>query len=413
MLKYDAWEDEKLPVIEVHSQKKHEVIREYLKDYIRIVGTRSHHRNSLNLTLIDGFAGGGLYTKDDGSIHLGSPLLLIKTIEEMQFEINQERLFNLNANFIFIEKNKKILEFLRKNIINQGYKNKIDNQIYLLDGEFETHNHDVIDFILKRPDRAHRCIFLLDQYGYKEVRIKQLRKIFASLPKAEVILTFAVDWMLDNLSDSNISDSILKGFDLDLNASDLIRTKKMHKSWRMHLQSDVYKRIASDSGASYWTNFFIKSPKDNKSYWLLHLSMHPEARNAMLELHWKLRNHFHHEGSAGFFMLGYDPKKVSDPGQSFIFSPRDRDLTHNALLKQIPTIIPIDGISLKNLYINYCNESTATYDIFKGSIQELHKFKEIEVFTPSSRKKRGNTISDDDSICRMHQLIIDYRNPKK
>ena len=56
MAKYEAWENGELPCIESHSQRKHDVVREYLKQYIRVVGGRNFHRRSLTLTLIDGFA---------------------------------------------------------------------------------------------------------------------------------------------------------------------------------------------------------------------------------------------------------------------------------------------------------------------------------------------------------------------
>jgi len=76
------------PIIEAHSLTKHEVIREYLSNYIQILCQRPVVEN-LHLTLIDGFAGGGLYTHyQTGDTVPGSPLILITTVEESEALIN-------------------------------------------------------------------------------------------------------------------------------------------------------------------------------------------------------------------------------------------------------------------------------------------------------------------------------------
>ncbi len=226
------------------------------------------------LTLIDGFAGGGLYTTHAGLLHLGSPLILLDTAYEIEAELKLQKTFTLDAQFIFIEKNKNVLDFLRKTLTTHQYGKQIGTKIHLLDGEFESNADQVTQFIFRRNDRAHRCIFLLDQYGYNQVAIKRLSRIFTELPNSEIILTFAVDYLIDYLSESGISDDAMKGFGLNLTAAELLQEKNNQKHWRLFIQKQVYARIVEDSGCRYFTNFFIKSREDNKAYWLLHLSMH-------------------------------------------------------------------------------------------------------------------------------------------
>ena len=286
--------------------------------------------------------------------------------------------------------------------------------IHLLDGEFESNADQVTQFILRRNDRAHRCIFLLDQYGYNQVAIKRLSRIFTELPNSEIILTFAVDYLIDYLSESGISDDAMKGFGLNLTAAELLQEKNNQKHWRLFIQKRVYARIVEDSGCRYFTNFFIKSREDNKAYWLLHLSMHMMARDEMLALHWQLKNHFQHEGRAGLFMLGYDPEKEQDPKQlPFAFAPRDQMITHNSLMNDLPRVIPRGGAAIKQLYKDHCNLSTATIGMFRQALLHLHQTREIEVLTAGGRKKRSDTISDSDMIFPKPQLLIDFCRTKK
>jgi hypothetical protein len=268
--------------------------------------------------------------------------------------------------------------------------------------------------LLNRNDRAHRCIFLLDQYGYNQVAIKRLKRIFSELPNAEVILTFAVDYLIDYLSESGISNNLMKGFGLNLDTAELLKEKKEQKHWRPFIQKRIYTTIVADSGCRHFTNFFIKSREDNKAYWLLHLSMHMMARDEMLALHWKMKNHFQHEGRAGLFMLGYDPGKEQDPREPlFAFAPRDRDITHRCLLKDLPCVISRDGTAIKQLYRDHCNHSTATIGMFKEALLDLNQSREIEVLTPGGREKRSNTISDDDIILPKRQLFFDFCRTKR
>ena len=79
------WGDGHIPTIDVHSTKKHEVLREYLRQYILIVGGSPIQRKSLTLSLIDGFAGGGLYRMSNDQLHQGSPLIFLRSTEEASF----------------------------------------------------------------------------------------------------------------------------------------------------------------------------------------------------------------------------------------------------------------------------------------------------------------------------------------
>ena len=136
MEKY-VWGDGRIPTIDIHSIKKHEVIREYLLQYVRVLGGTLYHVDHLELTLVDAFSGGGLYKKIDGSLHEGSPLIFLKATEETSVKIQQEKTFSLNSQYLFLDSNKKYIEFLRNYLIDQGYGRRIDKDIFLDCGLFE------------------------------------------------------------------------------------------------------------------------------------------------------------------------------------------------------------------------------------------------------------------------------------
>jgi three-Cys-motif partner protein len=60
------------PSLDPHSKVKHQLVTDYLRRYIAVL-MANERMPSLKLTLVDGFAGGGLYT-DGANLALGSPL---------------------------------------------------------------------------------------------------------------------------------------------------------------------------------------------------------------------------------------------------------------------------------------------------------------------------------------------------
>jgi three-Cys-motif partner protein len=72
------------PLIETHSLAKHRVLKSYLERYVSVL-TSNPRQDVLRLSLIDGFAGGGLFidarTKEDRP---GSPLIMLQAMKEAE-----------------------------------------------------------------------------------------------------------------------------------------------------------------------------------------------------------------------------------------------------------------------------------------------------------------------------------------
>lgn len=86
-----GWDGSNVPVIGEHSLAKHRILREYVERYIEILTTNPRIER-LNLALVDGFAGGGIYQrKGHRELHFGSPAILIEAVAAAQLRVNQTR----------------------------------------------------------------------------------------------------------------------------------------------------------------------------------------------------------------------------------------------------------------------------------------------------------------------------------
>ena len=95
--------DGPLPPILDHTKCKLDVITRYLDIYFDTL-SQNVNMPHLNISLVDGFCGGGAYQGDDGLV-LGSPLVLLKGVEEAERRINNGRRkpFSINARYFFVD----------------------------------------------------------------------------------------------------------------------------------------------------------------------------------------------------------------------------------------------------------------------------------------------------------------------
>ena len=321
---------------------------------------------------------------------------------------NTENL-HLTPSIFSSEKEEPFLGFLRKLLIDEGYKNRIDKNIFLINGTFEENITKIIAAIQKRG-RRWRSIFLLDQYGYSAVTIETLKNIFLKLPRAEVILTFAVDSMIDYMTNSPECEKMLNNLGLEYDLTSL-EEEKQQKKWRSIIQFNLYRQLVESIGAKFFTNFFIKSSESSRSYWLLHLSMHSKARDEMQKLHWSFQNHFVSEGRIGLNMLAYDPYQDVDFTRqpSFSFTEDDKNCAVESLFSEIPTLIPNKGVNVGSFFESQCNYTAATFQMLADALKNLYQENEIVVLNEKGKRKRkGSKIKPNDYLVPLNQLIMDF-----
>lgn len=413
------WNDYEPAIIKQHSIAKHDVLREYLVAYLQTL-VNNPGRDTVSVTLVDGFAGGGLYVHEHTKqLVPGSPFVILEAVKEAQalLSLDRKKPLHFNLDYFFVEKERQACEFLRKNLADRGYQDRVGKDIRVLHGTFESHYPQILQFIKAKNPVVGRSIFLLDQYGYKDVPTSQIRQIFEKLPRAEVILTFAVDAFINFASDSPSTKRQLKRLDIP----DLLRgrtfqdIKSNEKDVRLYIQSCMYEALVKSCGAQYFTVFFIRTT-GHGDYWLVHLSQHHRARDVMTTVHWNNNNHFIHYGGAGLNMfraLGYtardDAEFTGQGALGFCFDEVASNASVHALATQIAPVVHErkDGISFGELFSGHCNSSPADSARYRMAIEKLIEHKELTVLGENGeRRRRASTIKERDVLKVSGQTIL-------
>ena len=406
------------PQLEPHSRAKHRIIEAYLKHYVRVRWADPRH-DVVRLTLVDGFAGGGHYRDPtSGDLWEGSPLRMLRAMREVEAELNahRERPARFDVDYHFVEQKREVAEYLRGVLARDEHQHG-HGQVNVLDGDFITHLPALLERASAKTPRAGRAIFVLDQYGYKDVPLPLVRQIFAKLPSAEVILTFATDWLLDYMADTPEFRTILERTGLagwSDTLPELLREKD-RAGGRQAIQALLYRDLWSGSGARYFTPFFIRSAGAHRDYWLVHLSGHEKAHDVMTELHWREQNKFAHFGRSGLHMLsilGYDPALDPDvTGQLYAFTPDDKATTKASITAQLAGDIAErpDGVRFGDWFREHCNFTTATRRDLISAILKVAHGGEIEIYDgEGAMARRTSGLRDEDILRVPRQSTFDF-----
>lgn len=413
--KYE-WEVGKTPPrIDPHSLVKHKIVQEYLRTYVAVLTARPQLER-LRLTLVDGFAGGGMYTGPKKELRPGSPLIMLESMAaaEVLAKAGRKKDFKLDLEYFFVDEDESACRHLKTILDASEYRSQ---PFQVLTGTFQNFAPQLIARIAERVRRARggRSIFLLDQYGYSDVPFPLIRSIFQSLPNAEVILTISTDALIDYLGNNAESRARLENVGLDLSLRELERAKvEQPSTWRQAIQFNLHNELFVRSGAKHYTPFFIRCPESHRAYWLVHLSNHHRARDVMTMLHWANSNDFLHYGRPGLQMLGYDPTQdVAVTGQhmidEFVFDHSAQGRTHDALMVDIPRRLADsgDGVSFDQFFAQTTNETPATSDIMRGVIQNLSRDGELIIYDKTgTRRRTGSMIQNGDRIVRSRQTLL-------
>lgn len=384
-----------------HSIAKHRVLEAYLAQYFQVL-VGGQPREEFKLTVVDGFAGGGLYYHEDTRETVrGSPLIFLDAAREAEYLVNRERRnpVRFDLSYFFIEANRAAYQHLLKVLTDHQHGHRIGKDIFVKCASFLDEAKAIIAYIAKKSPRNGRSIFALDQFGYSAVPTPLIRDILSTLPGAEVILTFGVDSLLNYASEKNFANGLRKiGIPTLLSGRTIREIKESDKDWRLFVQSSLYQSLVHQCGAKHFTPFFIRNKQGHGDYWLIHLSQHHRARDVMTNVHWEHQNYFIHYAGAGldmFNVLGYDPRFDHEhAGQGvlgFEFDKPARQKSVSALMEQIPKIVFAhdEGVTYQSLYVSTCNESPATNAIYQEAIERLVGHGTVDVLGPGGEKRRS------------------------
>lgn len=396
--KHYQWEVGELPPeIGQHSLAKHRVFDRYVQRYIEILAARIFQRQ-LNLTIVDGFCGGGAYRHGRETVP-GSPLILLKAVKtaEVGMRLQRKNGFDVKADFFFIDEQTRHCEFLIEEMKKSEFASDLGRTIRVEAAQFEEVAPRLIEFI-KQKGSAHRSLFFLDQYGWSAVSFQTIRGIFASLKNPEVLLTFSVDSLIDYLTEQSAQTSSAEAIGLTPELIYLLTKLRDEQAARHIIQNVLYKHIISNTGARFYTPFFIRSADNHRALWLLHLSTQERARDEMARLHWEVQNTFAHYGGAGFNALGFDASIDLSQITLFDFGQQAQELSRKAAIEQLPKLIYADAgqdgepVSIRHLFGARCNDTPLTKPLIDDAITELRSLGEIEVVSSDGKIKPRTTV---------------------
>lgn len=353
---------------------------------------------------------------------------MLQSVHEAELTLAQEGTRNrkLSTKFYFVEKDPVAFKGLDESIRRAGFGHKIGESVFLIPGEFAKHSEQIAQKI-QATKGGELAIYFLDQYGYSDVSVSLMRDIFRTTKGAEIILTIAMNWLIDFIHDAPQFDSTIANCGLELDANGLRQLKRQHNGAAL-IEGLLVEHIRQKSSAKYFTPFFLE-PESNRKIWLIHLSNHYRARQEMMGVHWHLGTRMRHVGGGGLdafapanqiikaghglqerlsplvtgkqIILGYGGRKEENETLllDLPFGDQLRTLSRKSLLQQIPALLHGNaavefGVLLKDC-VNYCPADTP---LWQEVLQELSDRKQLELRGAKGGMKRGGEIHESDII---------------
>ncbi len=413
------WQSGTLPELEDHSEKKLDLLRDYLGLYLEIVMKGTAGKEEQCVTLIDGFAGGGIYTGNK----VGSPLTILNAVEEAEARINQgrEKITRIVPICYFIEKDPNAFACLDATLRAHGYGGRIGETIHLYRDSFASVVPTIIANINHRhPRGGNRTIFFLDQCGWSEISATTIRDIARQLnQRPEFIINFAISWLTDFISERTMESKVnsLKDMGLDgyVNLPAMMALRmELGGRWEHAVEAHIGEGFHKASGVSHFSPFYIEPGGNHRGYWLLHLAGSARARSAMAQIHWSKANRSRHYGHLGYDMLSYKPNRDQTQfieGMSFDDEARRR--CHATLLEDFSRLIRDhhrEGIRYKEFLDTTSNKIMATAPMVNEVIWEICQGNDFEVRCPSGKTKKSSIFADADVIIPRRQLFFEGIN---
>ncbi|MDE0052978.1 MAG: three-Cys-motif partner protein TcmP [Gammaproteobacteria bacterium] len=377
--------DEPPPQIEPHSKAKLTVLRSYLRAYFDRLNVNPQ-REEFKLDLVDGFAGGGVFTDGNATLS-GTPIIMLEETAAARERLNEGRVkpLNIDCKFYFVDKERAHTDHLRMALREREYRVDGDS-IVVQTGLFEDEVERILQSIRQRQPRAGRAIFLLDQTGFSQVELALVSRIFSELPASEVILTFAADALINHLAETpQIAKAVAP---LQLTTSQIRKyiEDRDGDAGRALVQRALRDHTRITTGAAYDTPFFIRPHHSRRALWFLHLSRHPTARDVMIQRHWDVQNTFEHYGRGDFGMLGWDALRDSGSLPLFQFRELDAMELHNQLLDSLPrelfALASDQPVTMDAVRHALANRTAARFSDLDQVILQLFREKEFEILNP-------------------------------
>lgn len=404
------------PPIEQHSVVKHRIIESYVREYILTLMSQATIPK-LQLTLIDGFSGGGAYLAEDGSGEIdGSPLLMMRAVREARARLNsgRDKPREVAVDYEFVDVEPDTVAYLSHRLQARADEGAIERadlaRARVSRGDFLRELPRLTATVKQRKMGEH-AIFVLDQYSYDKLPMRDIAGILGSLRGAEIILTFNVGSLITFLSDRAANRRPMENIGLApyIPWEDL-KALKLTQQWRQVLQRHLAYGIRKEAGARFATLFFVRPHGANPwDYWLIHLSNRYKAHEVMKDLHWDNATAFGHELEPGVFVQGYDANRdqVYTGQDTFDFGESSREACVNGVHEHFGQVLfgHNGPVTLRSLIEGCAAQSPGSTQHFIQAAANLHRSRDVIISSADGRILRPSKTYKLDSIIEASRTL--------
>ena len=249
--------------IENHTLAKHEILKEYLKAWIPILG-----RTSNRIIFLDGFAGPGIYKGGEE----GSPIIAIQTA------ISHSMLrFVPEIRFAFIESDRERSKILDQ-MIRQKFPNLPSNvHVQVIPGDFVQSLTETLDGIEDNGKNLAPTLAFIDPFGYSEIPFELIARILR-YPRCELFLTFMSGFINRFLHDTEKENAVdrLYGTKAWRDARNIDNTDT-----RLNFLLDLYVAQLNTIGIRFVRPFKMMNSSRKTIYDLVFATKHHKGMDAM------------------------------------------------------------------------------------------------------------------------------------
>jgi three-Cys-motif partner protein len=397
--------------LEPHTQRKHKILAEYFRQYIRVRCGNPNQRR-FRLAVVDGFAGGGRYACGTR----GSPLIFIEELRAAIDEININRasqrmpLLVVDCLLLLNDADPKVIKFLQSNVSPVLAEARLGcPQLQLTvdytDIPFENAYPSMREKI--RAGGYQNVLFNLDQCGHSHVDPKTLIDIMSGAPSAEIFFTFVVDALLTYLHKKDPAKLKRQLEGVGVTNIEALEEVQSNPVWLGTAEKLVFGTL--QGCAKFVSPFSIHNPKGWR-YWLIHLAGNHRARqvyNDVLHANASSQAHF---GRSGLNMLSYNPDKE---GVLYLFEQDDRIAAREELMNDIPSVIARAGdtMGVMEFYETVYNLTPAHNGDINSAIIDNP---DLEVMTETGGGRRhAHTIHVTDTIRLKSQTSFPFLLPRR
>jgi three-Cys-motif partner protein len=404
-----TWKDG--AILEEHSRRKHQIIRQYFGRYIR-VRCQLPQQSKFRFAIVDGFAGGGIY-KCGAS---GSPLIFIEELRAASIELNLRRAsegmspLDIECVLIFNDYDSSAIESL-KQCVEPLIADIKDNtprlhlNVQYRQQKFERVYPEIREFL--QYNRVQSVLFNLDQCGNSHVERETLADIIASFSSPEIFYTFAIEALIAFLqkTDPNALNTRLNPIGVDADNVSKLALMMNDQMWLGTAERLVFE--AFERCASYVSPFSIHNPS-GWNYWMLHFAKSHRARQEYNDVLHDNASTLAHYGRSGLHMLAYDPRQE---GGLYLFDMTGRDSAKSQLHGDIPRLVSEfgDAVSVADFYASIYTATPAhTHDIHSVMIENP----DLQVVTARGGDREApHTIRPTDTLRLKQQRSFSFSQP--